>query len=109
MFAVLMLAIAWAALRVRRMTAPAGTVGTAVPLGTGGVVQAPLAPLGTVHLGGETWSARTADGRQLDRDTPVRLVAFDRLVAVVAPDIPAASGPKPSTAASSPVPPTARP
>lgn len=86
LFAAFMGAVIYAALRVRRMTAPKGTVGTNVPAGTTGVVQAPLAPLGTVHLGGETWSARSADGLELGRDTPVRLVKFDGLVAVVAPD-----------------------
>ena len=78
--------IAWAALRVRRMASPSGTVGTPVPLGSPGVVQAPLAPLGTVHLAGETWSARTADGTELGRDARVQLVRFDRLVAIVAPE-----------------------
>jgi len=68
------------------MAAPAGTVGTAVALGTPGVVQAPLVPQGTVYLAGETWSARTADGRELDRDAPVRLVGFDGLIAIVSPD-----------------------
>lgn len=84
-FALLMVGVAYAAVRVRTMAPPEGTVGTQVPVGSEGVVQAPLNPLGTVYLGGETWSARTADGAELERDTPVRLVAFDGLVAVVAP------------------------
>ena len=75
--------ITLAAIRTRRMPAPAGVVGTRVPLGTAGIVQAPLAPLGTVHLGGETWSARTVDERPLDRATPVRLIGFDGLTAIV--------------------------
>jgi membrane-bound serine protease (ClpP class) len=86
LFAAFMGAVIYAAVRVRRMTAPRGAVGTSVPLGTVGVVQAPLSPQGTVHLGGETWSARSADGGRLDRDTPVRLVGFDGLVAVVSRD-----------------------
>ncbi|MFL5713806.1 MAG: NfeD family protein, partial [Chloroflexota bacterium] len=57
--AILMGLITLAAVRTRRMAAPAGVVGVPVPIGTTGVVQAPLEPLGTVHLGGETWSART--------------------------------------------------
>ena len=78
----------WASSRSPRsgrgaMPAPAGVVGTRVPLGTTGVVQAPLEPLGTVHLGGETWSARTSDERPLDRATPVRLIGFDGLTAIV--------------------------
>jgi membrane-bound serine protease (ClpP class) len=112
-FALFMGGISIAAYRTRHMAAPRGTVGTAVPLGTVGVVQAPLAPQGTVHLGGETWSARSADGRDLDRDTPVRLVGFDRLVAIVAPDptTAPATGALPQAGlmplAASPVPPTA--
>ncbi len=67
------------------MTASAGTVGVPVPLGAEGVVQAPLEPLGTVYLAGETWSGRTADGAPLARGTPVRLVGFDGLIAIVEP------------------------
>jgi membrane-bound serine protease (ClpP class) len=77
--------IAITAARTRRMKPPAGTVGVPVPAGTTGVVQAPLGPLGTVYLGGETWSARTADERPLDRDTPVTLIGFDGLTAIVQP------------------------
>jgi len=91
LFAAFMGAVLYAALRVRRMAAPKGTVGTAVPLGSVGVVQAPLSPQGTVHLAGEIWSARSADGRELGRDTTVRLVAFDGLIAVVSPDAAAAT------------------
>jgi membrane-bound serine protease (ClpP class) len=71
--------------RTRRMRAPEGQLGTAVPAGTPGVVKAALDPLGTVQLAGETWSARTADGRPVTRDTPVRLIGFDRLTAIVEP------------------------
>ncbi len=81
----LMVLITLAAIRTRQMPAPGGTVGVPVALGTTGVVQAPLGPLGTVHLGGETWSARTADERPLARSTPVRLVGFDGLTAIVEP------------------------
>ncbi len=108
----LVAAIAWAAVRIRRMDAPRDTVGTPLAVGTPGVVQMPLAPLGTVHLGGETWSARTAGGGHLDRDATVSLVAFDGLVAIVTP---AATAPvitrQPSGSASpaSAVPPTGRP
>jgi membrane-bound serine protease (ClpP class) len=83
--AILMGLIAIAAARTRAMKAPAGTVGVPVPMGTTGIVQAPLSPQGTVHLGGETWSARTPAEAQLARDTPVRLVGFDGLVAIVEP------------------------
>jgi membrane-bound serine protease (ClpP class) len=97
--ALLMGLITLAALRSRRMAAPAGTVGVPVPLGTTGIVQAPLAPQGTIHLGGETWSARTADERPLERATPVRLVGFDGLIAIVEPLEPDAEPPPPAVSA----------
>lgn len=75
--------------RTRDMKGPKGQLGTPVPAGTEGIVQAPLAPLGSVQLAGETWSACTADERLLPRDTPVRLVAFDGLLAIVEPVDPA--------------------
>ncbi len=86
LFAAFMGGVIYAAMRTRQMAAPRGTVGTPIPIGTSGVVQAPLAPQGTVHLAGETWTARSADGSPLGRDTPVRLVAFDGLVAIVTPE-----------------------
>jgi membrane-bound serine protease (ClpP class) len=82
-----MVFIVAAAVRSRRMKASPGTVGTVAAPGSAGVVQAPLAPLGTVYLGGETWSARTPDERVVPRDTPVRLLEFDGLIAVVEPDL----------------------
>ena len=81
----LMVVIAIAAVRTRRMQPTTGTVGAAVPIGTEGVVQSPLAPAGTVYLAGETWSARTPDEQGLPRDTVVRLIGFDGLVALVEP------------------------
>jgi membrane-bound serine protease (ClpP class) len=83
--AILMGLVAVAALRTRRMPAPAGTVGGRVPIGTLGIVQAPLNPVGTAFLAGEPWSARATDGRPISRDSAVRLVAFDGLTAVVEP------------------------
>ena len=82
---ILMGLIAVAAVRTRRMPAPAGTVGLRVPLGTLGTVQAPLDPLGTAYFAGEPWSARTADGNPMPRDAAIRLVGFDGLTAVVEP------------------------
>jgi membrane-bound serine protease (ClpP class) len=108
----LVAAIAWAAVRIRRMAPPRDTVGTSLAVGTPGIVQMPLAPLGTVHLGGETWSARTADGRALDRDAAVTLVAFDGLVAIVTPTAAALASSRTSTGPTSPasaIPPTVRP
>jgi membrane-bound serine protease (ClpP class) len=83
--AVLMGLITIAAIRTRNMAPPSGTVGVPVPLGTEGVVQAPLEPLGTAYLAGEAWSARSTDTSTVPRDTPVRLVGFDGLTAIVEP------------------------
>lgn len=88
-----------------RMRPSAGTVGRPVPAGTTGIVQAPLTPLGTVLLGGETWSARTPDDRPLERGARVRLVRIDGLTAFVEPLDPA-DEPLMSTP---PAPPTADP
>jgi membrane-bound serine protease (ClpP class) len=93
--AILMGLLTLAAIRTRRMAPPAGAVGTPIPIGTTGVVQAPLAPQGTVYLAGETWSARTADERPLTRETPVTLTGFDGLVAIVEPADPSTSIPPP--------------
>lgn len=87
---VLMAGVSYAALRSRRMLAPVGLNDTPVPVGSHGVVQAPLAPAGTVHLAGETWSARTLTGGSLERGAAVRLVRFDGLVALVEPAAPVA-------------------
>jgi membrane protein implicated in regulation of membrane protease activity len=69
----------------RRIRASSGTVGAKLPPGTPGIVQAPLEPTGTVLLGGESWTARTADERRLERDAHVRLVRFEGLTAIVEP------------------------
>jgi regulator of protease activity HflC (stomatin/prohibitin superfamily) len=53
--------------------------------GTEGIVQAPLNPTGTARLAGVTLPARATDDRAVDRDTPVRLVGFDGLTALVEP------------------------
>ncbi len=81
--------IAWAAVRTKGMKATPGTIGTVLPPGTPGIVQAPLAPIGTVQLGGESWTARTPDERLVPRDTPVRLLELDGLIAIVEVDDPA--------------------
>ena len=85
--------IAVGAFLANRLRAPAGTVGRPVPAGTAGVVQAPLTPLGTVLLGGETWSARTPDDRPVERGAHVRLVRLDGLTAIVEPLDPADAPP----------------
>jgi membrane-bound serine protease (ClpP class) len=83
--AILMGFITLFAIRTRHLAPPKGAVGVPVPIGTEGVVQAPLEPLGTAYLAGESWSARTPDERPIPRDTPVRLIGFDGLTALVEP------------------------
>jgi len=86
--AILMALVVYGALRSRGMAAPIGMAGTAaaVPPGSLGVVRRPLEPIGSVYAGGEEWSARSADSRPIQRDTPVRIVARDGLTLVVEPD-----------------------
>lgn len=86
--ALAMIGLSVVAARTRAMRAPRDQLGVPPPAGTGGIVQAPLSPVGSVQLGGETWSARTPDERTLPRATPVRLVGFDGLVAIVEPEDP---------------------
>jgi membrane-bound serine protease (ClpP class) len=78
--------IAIAAVRSRRMSDSPGLVGSALALGTVGIVQQPLGPLGSVRAAGEEWTARTADGKQLERGTHVRVVQADGLTLVVETD-----------------------
>ena len=85
-FAGFMGAVIYAALRIRDVPPQREGAGTTPPPGVPGTVGAPLTPLGTVQLAGETWTARTADGRPLERGAAVRLVAWDGLTAVVIPD-----------------------
>ncbi|HEX5590014.1 MAG TPA: nodulation protein NfeD [Candidatus Limnocylindrales bacterium] len=78
--------IAFAAIRSRNLAASPGTVGAPVAIGSVGSVRAPLAPLGSVYVAGEEWSARTREGGALDRGVPVKVVAVDGLTLVVEPD-----------------------
>jgi membrane-bound serine protease (ClpP class) len=95
--ALAMVGLSVVAARTRRMKAPLGQLGTPPPAGTAGIVQAPLSPVGSVQLAGETWSARTTDERALPRATPVRLVGFDGLVAIVEPVDPSDPAGPPAT------------
>jgi membrane-bound ClpP family serine protease len=72
---------------MRRLAVPAGSgmVGTVSPIGEGGEVQADLAPLGTVFVCGESWTARAADGRNLPRGTAVRVIRQEGLILIVEP------------------------
>ena len=91
--AIFMGLVVWAALRSRGMAAPAGIVGSAphLPPGSIGVVRRPLEPLGSIHAAGEEWSARSADGRPLERGAHVRVVSTDGLTLVVEPNPPPSS------------------
>ncbi len=79
--------VVWAAIRSRGMVAPSGTVGRAVALtpGSEAVVRRPIEPLGSIYVAGEEWSARTVDGRPLERGVAVRVVRTDGLTAIVEP------------------------
>ncbi|MDO8485431.1 MAG: NfeD family protein, partial [Candidatus Limnocylindrales bacterium] len=85
---IFLLLVVWAAVRSRGMPAPVGVVGSssAVPTGVAGVVRRSIEPLGSVYVAGEEWSARTVDGRPLERGVPVRVVATDGLTVIVEPD-----------------------
>ncbi|MGD0248498.1 MAG: NfeD family protein [Candidatus Limnocylindrales bacterium] len=48
-----------------------------------GQVQANLAPVGTVYVGRESWTAKTEDGTSLDRDTKVRVIRQEGLTLIV--------------------------
>jgi len=82
---ILMTLVTIAAVRSRRLAGAAGTVGVAVPAGQVGEVRRPLAPIGSVYLAGEEWTARTEDERTVPRGTAVRVVRFDGLTAIVEP------------------------
>ncbi|HET9519729.1 MAG TPA: nodulation protein NfeD [Candidatus Limnocylindrales bacterium] len=77
--------ISFMAVRTRRMTGT-GLVGIAVASGAHGVVRRPIEPLGSVHIAGEEWTARSASDRPIERGTPVTVVAVDGLTVLVEPD-----------------------
>jgi membrane-bound serine protease (ClpP class) len=75
-------------LRARREArfAGYGAGGTSiVPAGTEGEVKSPLAPMGSVYAVGEEWTARTADGRSLERGAKVAVIGQDGLTLIVEP------------------------
>lgn len=81
--------VLWAALRTRRMPPVNVGVGSSEVasdlVGTEGEVRRALLPSGTVYAAGEEWTARTADGRSLERGTPVRIRGREGLVLIVDP------------------------
>jgi membrane-bound serine protease (ClpP class) len=73
-------------IQMRRQPVPAGLglVGTgSKSVGSTGVVQADLAPIGTVYVGRESWSARSRDGSSLARGSKIRVVNQEGLTLVV--------------------------
>lgn len=62
-----------------------------VPVGSNGVTRTALTPRGVVYAAGEEWSARSATGREIAEDEPVRVVGQEGLTLVVEPGHPAGS------------------
>lgn len=85
-----------AAVRAKRM--PKLNIGVAdrdrrlLPRGTEASVRRPLEPLGSIRAAGEEWSARSLDGRFIERDAAVRVVGQDGLVLIVEPIMSASTG-----------------
>ncbi len=91
--------IAIVGIRSRRLATSPALVGSNTPgPGTPGEVRRPLAPVGSVYAAGEEWTARSVDGRSLDRGAAVRIVDRDGLVVIVEPAGGSGGSPDPSTA-----------
>jgi membrane-bound serine protease (ClpP class) len=89
--ALFLVLIVFGAIRSRRIVRwlPAGAHAA---LGAFGEVRSPLRPVGSVLAGGEEWSARTANGEQLERGTHVRVVKVDGLTLTVEPEASSSKG-----------------
>ena len=85
-FAVLMALITVTAIRTRRMKGSPGLIGEVIHSGTTGIVRRPLEPLGSVHIAGEEWTARSVGDQPIERGTPVKVVSVDGLTVLVEPD-----------------------
>lgn len=74
-------------LRMRYQALPVGSglVGTVNVTGMTGVVEKDLAPLGTVYVAREAWSARLAGSGSAPRGTRVKVVRKEGLVLIVEP------------------------
>jgi len=74
-----------AIMKMRRQPVPVGQglVGIDSVVGLVGEARADLTPLGTIYVGRETWTARTADGSPVARDTKVRVVGQEGLTLIV--------------------------
>jgi membrane-bound serine protease (ClpP class) len=82
--AILVALIAFGVMRSRRVGN--GPVAGAIGPGVAGLVRAPLSPFGSVFAGGEEWRARSADGSELERGTPVHVTKVEGLTLTVEPD-----------------------
>jgi len=60
--------------------------GAHAAIGSLGEVRSPLSPVGSVLAAGEEWSARSADGRPLERGTHVRVTKVEGLTLTVEPE-----------------------
>lgn len=89
--AIIVALVAFGVLQSRRYAVVPAT-GAGIAPGTAGEVRSPLSPLGSVYAAGEEWTARTADGRTLDRGTPVRIIKVDGLTLTVEPDASSSTG-----------------
>jgi membrane-bound serine protease (ClpP class) len=67
-------------------------IGAHIAAGATGEVRSPLSPVGSVIAAGEEWSAKTADGRSLDRGTPIRVIKVEGLTLTVEPDASSSKG-----------------
>jgi len=83
--------IVFGAIRSRRVGLG---IGSRVHVATGatGEVRSPLSPIGSVIAAGEEWSAKTADGRSLERGTPIRVIKVEGLTLTVEPDASSSKG-----------------
>jgi membrane-bound ClpP family serine protease len=72
-------------MRLRHQPLPVGLglVGMDKIVGQLGEVQADLAPLGTVYVGGEAWSAKMKDGSSVERGTKIKVVGQEGLTLIV--------------------------
>ena len=106
--ALVMLGIAWAVLRMRRMPqyeiGRDGLTSSPVAVGTEGVVRRTMTPVGTIHAAGEDWSARSLDGSTIERGTLVVVVSHEGMTLVVAPSTAAQPGAPPSPRRDGPAP-----
>jgi membrane-bound serine protease (ClpP class) len=74
-------------LKLRHQVVPAGSgmVGYVDVIGMTGVVEKDLAPLGTVYVARESWSARMSGDRSSTRGSKVRVVSKEGVTLVVEP------------------------